>query len=155
MLTGSTLPYDLYRVIGPTRQPQKGRWATQAYRRALQPFFFLTLSPYSSLSSKIPRVPKVQRVCPFSFSPLFQCTTSILSTLKVSVYFFFFSYFFYKMLVAILLEMHASAYFIFGIFISIYFLPLFVPCYLQGNAHLYFLFLIYECVNMREFKCYT
>ena len=46
----------------------------------------------------------------------------------------------------------------FEIFTSIYFLPLFMTCYLQENAHIYIyiyiLFLIYERMNMWEFKCY-
>ena len=58
----------------------------------------------------------------FVFSPPFQSAASIYSALEVSVHFSSSLFFFFcKMLVAILLEMHASVYFIFGIFISIYF----------------------------------
>ena len=50
-----------------------------------------------------------------------QSIASVFSTLEVNVYFSFSPLFFCKMLVAILLGMHTSAYFIFGIFISILF----------------------------------
>ena len=50
-----------------------------------------------------------------------QYATSVSYALEVSVYLSFSFLFFFKMLVAILLGTHASAYFIFGIFISIYF----------------------------------
>ena len=49
------------------------------------------------------------------------------------------------MLVAILLEMHASVYFIFGIFIGIYFCHDLCQVIL-GKMHMcVFLFLTYEC----------
>ena len=58
----------------------------------------------------------------------FQSAASVFSTLEVGVFFFFFFFSLSlslslscKMLVPILLGMHASAYFIFGIFISILF----------------------------------
>ena len=61
--------------------------------------------------------------------------------------FFFFFFFFCKMLVAILLGMHASAYFIFGIFISILiFSPWFMPCYLKKmHIQIYFFFFFCLC----------
>ena len=63
-----------------------------------------------------------QRANLFVFSLPFQSATLVYSALEVSVHFSSSLFFFFcKMLVAILLEMHASVYFIFGIFISIYF----------------------------------
>jgi len=83
--------------------------------------------------------------------PSFQLhsTASVFSTLEVSVYFSLFSYFSYKMLVAILQEMDASVYFIFGIFISIYF---FHDLYhaIIGKMHIFFVFDIWvqTCRNL-------
>ena len=62
---------------------------------------------------------------------------------------------FCKMLVAILLGMHASAYFIFGIFISTHFLPWFMPCHLREmhiyiyNLIIFFCFLSASCGCMK------
>ena len=156
-LTWSTLPCSPYRAARPTRWPQKGRQATQAYKKGLftpSPtpslfiyfffFFISSLPPYSSLSTKIPRVPRAQRVLPFSFSSLFQCTALVFSALEVSVYSFFFSYFFCKKLVAILLEMHASAYFIFWNFHKYIFLAIIYDMLSTGKCtYIYIYIYIY------------
>ena len=61
--------------------------------------------------------------------------------------FFLFTSFFYKILVAILLEMHARIFFIFGTFISVYF------CHaILGKMHVYIYIYIY-IYNMRKFRC--
>ena len=66
---------------------------------------------------------------------------------------FFFSSFFYKMLVVILLGMHASAYFIFGIFISIYFCHDLCHAIFGKCIYIYIYIVLYGCANMQEFKC--
>ena len=75
----------------------------------LAPFLLISsLSLTSHLLQKFLECFRAQRVHPFSFSPLCQSTASVFSAFEVNVCFSSSSYFLYKTLVAILLEMHAS-----------------------------------------------
>ena len=109
-------------------------------------FFFFHFSPPKKFFGAI------LSLVGLSFQPQF--AISIFSGLKVSVYFSSSLLFFCKMLVAILLGMHASTYFIFGIFIIILLFFCHDICHAILGKCIYFCFLsvLYRCANMREFK---
>ena len=93
--------------------------------------------------------------------PSFQLQSAVLvfSALQVSVYFFFFSYFFCKKLVAILLEMHASAYFIFWNFHKYIFFAIIYDMLSTGKCthiyiyiYIYILAMIYAMLSQEKAK---
>ena len=139
-LTRSTLTWSTYStgLIGPLGLPGDPRRATRqprAYKRPLGPFLAHFSSPlYSSLSTKFPRALRALQavlstlVC--HFSKLF---LSILHLRSMSIFFFC------KMLVAVLLEMHASVYFYFWNFLKHIFCHDFCHVIL-GKMHVYIFF---------------
>ena len=121
-LTWSTLTGGPSRCPELTRRPKKVRWAAQAVQRPIKaPFcliltsfhsflWLLTSQKFSGATYELSGSGFFTSVCCFSFFYTWgQCLSFLLSS------------FFCQMLVAILLGMHASAYFIFGIFISFFF----------------------------------
>ena len=99
--------------------PRRAARQLRAYKSPLGPFLAHFSSPlYSSLSTKFPRALRALRVRAFSFNLPFQSVVFVYFALEASVHFssslcfFFYS----KMLVAVLREMHASVYFYFWSF---------------------------------------
>ena len=148
------MPNSPYRTIGG---PKRCTGLPRAYK---MPYLAHSCSFHPSLSFSL--LTKILRVILSSASQSIRLQSAI-SVSYFSLFctrgqcpFFFFSYFFCKMLVAILLEMHASVYFIFGIFISIYFCHDLCHAILGKYAYI-FCFLIYECKHgktwMLEIKC--
>ena len=137
------MPNSPYRTIGG---PKRCTGLPRAYK---MPYLAHSCSFHPSLSfSLLTKIPRVI-LSSAGQSILLQSTISVsyfsLFCTRGQCPFFFFSYFFCKMLVAILLEMHASVYFIFGIFISIYFCHDLCQVIFEKMHMCVFLFLTYEC----------
>ena len=116
----STLTDGPSRCARLTRRPKK---VCQAVQRPIKAPFWLILTSFHSFLWLFTSRMFSGATCELSgFGFLTSvCCFNLFCTWGQCLSFFFFPSFFCKMLVPILLGMHASAYFIFGIFISIFF----------------------------------